>query len=52
MMLVEDDDVIQTFTADRTNDAFDVAVLPRRARRSNNLLDTHPTNAIAENLAI
>src|SRR3979490_1779277 len=49
MMLIEDDDVIQTFTADRTNDAFDVAVLPRRARRSNNLLDTHHTNAIAKN---
>jgi hypothetical protein len=52
MILIEDVDVIQTFTADRTNDAFDVAVLPRRARCSNNLLDTHHTNAIAKNLAI
>ena len=52
MMLIEDDDVIQTFTADRTNDAFDVGVLPRRARRSNNLLDTHHTRCDREKLAI
>ena len=37
-MLIENDDMIQTFTADRTDDAFDVGVLPRRARRSNDLL--------------
>src|SRR5271163_4286679 len=27
--LIEDDDVIETLTADRANDAFDVGVLPR-----------------------
>jgi hypothetical protein len=40
MMLIEDDDVIEALAAHRANDALDVGVLPRRARRSNNLLDT------------
>jgi hypothetical protein len=33
VMLVEDDDVIQTFPADRTDETLDIGVLPRRSRR-------------------
>ena len=29
VMLVEDDDVIQTFAADRANEALDIRILPR-----------------------
>jgi hypothetical protein len=32
MPLIEDDDVVQTLAADRTDDAFDIRILPRRAR--------------------
>ena len=32
MPLIEDDDVVQTFAADRPDDAFDVGILPGRAR--------------------
>ena len=32
MSLVEDDDVVQTLSTDRPDDAFDVGILPRRAR--------------------
>ena len=32
MPLIEDDDVVQTLAADRADDAFDVGILPRRAR--------------------
>jgi hypothetical protein len=32
MPLIEDDDVVQTLTADRADDAFDAGVLPGRAR--------------------
>src|SRR5260221_707171 len=48
MVLVEDDDVIQTFSADRTDEALSVGVLPRRSRRSDNLRDPHRSNAMAE----
>ena len=32
MPLIDDDDVVQTFAPDRADDAFDVGILPRRAR--------------------
>ena len=32
MPLIEDDDVVQTLAADRADDAFDVGILPGRAR--------------------
>ena len=31
--LIEDDDVIETFAADRADDALDIGVLPWRSRR-------------------
>ena len=32
MPLIDDDDVVQTLAADRADDAFDVGILPGRAR--------------------
>ena len=39
--LIEDDEVIEAFPADRADDAFDIGVLPRRSRRGGDLLDGH-----------
>jgi hypothetical protein len=39
MALVEDDDVIQAFSADRTDETLNVRVLPGRSRRSDDLRD-------------
>src|SRR6266849_4743476 len=46
--LVEDDNVIQTFAADRTNETLDVRVLPGGPRSSDDLLDAHRPHTIAE----
>src|SRR5438105_4878890 len=48
MALAEDDDVIQTFSADRTDKTLSVRVLPRRSRRSDDLRDPHCSNAMTE----
>src|SRR5262245_35940502 len=50
--LAQDDDVIQAFTADRTDETLDVGVLPWRSRGSDNLRDAHCANAITERRAI
>src|SRR6266702_8374984 len=52
MALVEDDDVIQTFSTDRTDKTLSVRVLPRRSRRSDDLRDAHRANAMTECRAI
>ena len=39
--LIEDDDVIETFAADRADDALDIGILPRRSWCSDDLLDSH-----------
>ena len=54
MGLVEHDDMVQTLAADRTNDAFTIGVLPRRAGRNQHFLDAHvlgikPRNSLTEN---
>jgi hypothetical protein len=41
MALTEDDDLIQTFSADRTDKTLSVRVLPRRSRRSEDVRDPH-----------
>ena len=46
--LAEDNDVIQAFTADRTDQSLDIWVLPWRSRGSDNLRDAHCANAITE----
>ena len=52
MTLVEDDNVIQSFTADRTDETLYVGILPGRSRSSDDLRDTHRANAMAECRAI
>ena len=52
MALVEDDDVIQTFTADRTDETLSVRVLPRRSWRGDDFRDAHRSNAMAESRTI
>src|SRR5260370_42438678 len=48
MALVEDDDVIQAFSADRTDETLSVRVLPGRSRRSDDLRDPHRSNAMTK----
>src|SRR5260370_33909317 len=48
MALVEDDDVIQAFSADRTEETLNVRVLPGRSRRSDDLRDPHRSNAMTK----
>src|SRR3977135_1050097 len=50
--LIEDDDVIETFAADRADDALDIGILPWRSRRGDDLLDRHRLDTIAEGLPI
>ena len=50
--LIEDDDVIETFAADRADDALHIGVLPRGSRCSDDLLDTHRLDSITEGLTI
>ena len=40
MTLIEDDYVVQTFAADRSDEAFDKWILPGRPRSSNDLVST------------
>src|SRR5215510_8513852 len=48
MALAEDDHVIETFLADRTDKTLSVRVLPRRSRRGDDLGDPHRSNAMTE----
>jgi|SRR6267143_480389 len=49
--LVEDDDVVEDLAADAANHAFD-GVLPRRARRGENLGDADPFHPSPELVAV
>src|SRR5215467_13446940 len=44
--------MVQTFTANRTDDAFDVSPLPRRPRSAEDFFDIHHRDLFAELLAI
>src|SRR4051794_27820752 len=48
VVLAEDDDVIQTFSADRTDETLCVRVLPARSPRCDDLRDPHRANAMTE----
>ncbi len=50
--LIEDDDVIETFAADRADDALHIGVLPPGSRCSDDHLDTHRLDTITEGLTI
>src|ERR1700688_3540550 len=46
LRFVEHDQVIEAFAPDRADEALDVAVLPRRARRGRMIADPHCPNAM------
>ena len=48
MTLAQDDNVIQAFTADRTDETLGVGVLPGLSRGSDDLCDAHRANAMTE----
>jgi hypothetical protein len=48
MALVEDDQVVQTLAAYRTDDPLDISILPGSARRSYDLDDAHRFDPSAE----
>ena len=52
MSLPEDEDVIKALPADRADQPFDMAVLPRRSRRCRSVANAHGANAPSERLAI
>src|SRR5665647_150646 len=51
-MLIENDNVIETFAPDRANDSLDISILPGRSWRGNNFVDSHRLNVIAEPLTV
>ena len=50
--LIEDDDVIETLTADRADDALHISVLPRGSWCGDDLLNTHLLDTVTEGPAI
>jgi hypothetical protein len=52
MVLVEDHHVVQTFTPNGPDDAFDIRSLPRGAWCNENLFDSEGMNATHEVLAV
>jgi hypothetical protein len=52
MALIEDDDVIQTLAANRTDHTLDVSVLPGRARRRDDFFDPNRIDPLAEYRAV
>src|SRR6202051_3315491 len=46
LRFVEHHQLIEAFAPDRADEALDVAVLPRRARRDRMIADPHCTNAM------
>jgi hypothetical protein len=52
VMLIEDDDVIETFAADRADDALDIGVLPRRSRCGDDLSIGLPKKAMADDFGL
>src|ERR671933_2361524 len=52
LALIEDNDVIEAFAADRADHALDIRVLPGRSWRGDDLFDAHRLKALAEPRAI
>ena len=46
--LVEDDDVLDALSANRTDDALNVRTLPRRTERNDDFLDAHVLDPLSE----
>src|SRR5215470_6565944 len=51
-LFIQDNHMVEAFTANRTDDAFDVSSLPRRPRSAEDFFDIHYRDLIAELLAI
>src|SRR5215472_10812002 len=51
-LFTQDNHMVEAFTANRADDAFDVSSLPRRPRRAENFFDIHCGDLLAELLAI
>ena len=52
MPLVEDDEVIQTFSPNRSNDSFNKGILPWRSRSDEYFIDVHGFHPVDEHLAV
>jgi hypothetical protein len=52
MTSAEDNHVVEVFAADRTDDPFGIAILPRRMRHGGAIPDAHRLNASAKDEAI
>src|SRR5260370_39755059 len=52
MALAEDDHVVETLAADRSDQSLDEGVLPGRARRAQDFLDAHACEPVAEGVAV
>ena len=50
--LVEDDEVIQTFSSDRANNSFSKGVLPSRSRSDEYFIDVHGFHPVDEHLPV
>jgi hypothetical protein len=50
--LVEDDHMVETLPPDGTDDPFDIRILPGRARRYENLLDTESMHGSVEVISV
>src|SRR4029077_16631130 len=52
MRFAEHHDMVKAFTSDRADEAFDMAVLPRRAGRDWSVPDTHRSEPLCDDHAI
>ena len=52
MRLVDDDHVIETFASDRSDQAFDVRILPRTRRRGDDFTDADASQSALEDVAV
>ena len=52
MPFVDNDDVMETLSADRAYEPLTIRILPGRLRRTNDFLDTHVIDALAKELTV
>ena len=52
MALVEDNHVIQTLSADATNDAFDIGILPRAPRCAGTVFHSQSVHAFSKAISV
>lgn len=52
LAIIQDDDMVETLTTDRTDEAFAIRILPGRARCDEHLLDAHDCDARTECAAV